>query len=79
MFEELWPDASDKPYDESLGELSDALSNCDSVIIGAGSGLSTAAGYLYAGEIMDRYFREILIDADIRQVVRDLQKNRMRF
>jgi len=58
MFEELWPDASDKPYDESLGELSDALSNCDSVIIGAGSGLSTAAGYLYAGEIMDRYFRD---------------------
>lgn len=33
-----------------------AIRDCDSVIVGAGAGLSTAAGLSYTGERFERYF-----------------------
>lgn len=33
-----------------------AIRDCDSVIVGAGAGLSTAAGLTYTGERFERYF-----------------------
>ena len=36
-----------------------ALDCADAVIIGAGAGLSTSAGYIYAGERFDRYFSDL--------------------
>lgn len=38
------------------GRLAKLLKETENVIIGAGSGLSTAAGYTYSGERFDRYF-----------------------
>ena len=39
-----------------LERLREALNHADAVVIGAGSGLSTAAGFTYDGERMERYF-----------------------
>ena len=45
-----------KGYEESIKELRKAIDECDAIVIGAGSGLSTAAGYRYSGDIFDKYF-----------------------
>ena len=47
---------STKPFLAQIDELSTALDDADAVIIGAGAGLSTAAGYTYAGERFERVF-----------------------
>lgn len=42
--------------EESIRKLKDELDKCDAIIIGAGSGLSTAAGYTYSGDRLNKYF-----------------------
>ena len=41
-----------------IKQLKEALGNADAVVIGAGSGLSSAAGFAYSGERFDRYFSD---------------------
>lgn len=41
---------------EKLHCLKYELENADAIVIGAGAGLSTAAGYTYSGERFDQYF-----------------------
>ena len=36
--------------DEKIKKTAEAIRNADAVIIGAGAGLSTAAGFTYSGE-----------------------------
>ena len=45
-------------YLNQINELKTALDNADAVVIGAGSGLSTAAGYTYDGERFEKYFSD---------------------
>ena len=45
-----------QPFLAQIDKLSAALDDADAVIIGAGAGLSTAAGYTYAGERFERVF-----------------------
>ncbi len=47
-----------KSYSESMERLKAALRDCDAVVIGAGSGLSTAAGFTYNGERFEKYFSD---------------------
>lgn len=47
-----------RSWDESIQILKDQLDKADAVVIGAGSGLSTAAGYIYTGERFNRYFSD---------------------
>ena len=42
--------------DEQIGRLKMEIESADAVVIGAGAGLSTAAGMTYSGERFDRYF-----------------------
>ena len=42
--------------DELIAELKGELEGADAVVIGAGAGLSTSAGFTYSGERFDRYF-----------------------
>ena len=42
--------------EENIARLKQALDSADAVVIGAGAGLSTAAGLTYSGERFDRYF-----------------------
>ncbi len=43
-------------FEERLAQARDLLANADRVLIGAGAGLSTAAGLAYSGERFERYF-----------------------
>ena len=45
-------------FEEKIAVLKDQMENADAVVIGAGSGLSTAAGYEYSGERFDKYFAD---------------------
>nr|WP_298877067.1 hypothetical protein [uncultured Mogibacterium sp.] len=42
--------------DERIEKLSDAIEQADAIIIGAGAGLSTSAGFTYEGERFNKYF-----------------------
>ena len=44
--------------DQKISVLQEQLTNADAVVIGAGSGLSTAAGYTYSGERFEKYFSD---------------------
>ena len=45
-----------------------ALQECEAVVIGAGSGLSTAAGYTYTGERFQKYFADFANKYGIRDM-----------
>ena len=41
---------------DNVGKLKKALAEADAVVIGAGAGLSTSAGFIYSGERFGKYF-----------------------
>ena len=43
-------------FEEKIAVLKDQMEKADAVVIGAGSGLSTAAGYTYSGDRFEKYF-----------------------
>ena len=45
---------------KEIVRLRQALDGADAVVVGAGAGLSTAAGFTYAGERLDRYFGDFV-------------------
>ena len=58
MFSRIWTKPSTKSCSEPIERLKAALQDCDAVVIGAGSGLSTAAGFTYTGERFEKYFSD---------------------
>ena len=44
--------------DQAALALAEAISECDAVLVGAGAGLSTAAGLTYSGERFDANFAD---------------------
>ena len=58
MFSRIWTKPSTKSCSEQLERLQTALQDCDAVVIGAGSGLSTAAGFTYTGERFEQHFSD---------------------
>ena len=47
---------STEDYSIQIDKLKKVLDECDAVVIGAGAGLSTAAGFTYSGERFNKYF-----------------------
>ena len=45
-------------YSAQIDKLKKALDTCDAVVIGAGAGLSTAAGFIYNGERFNKHFSD---------------------
>lgn len=45
-------------YTDGVNRLREALGSADGVVIGAGAGLSTSAGFVYTGERFQRYFHD---------------------
>lgn len=43
-------------YSDNIKKLNQALGEADAVVIGAGAGLSTSAGFVYSGERFEKYF-----------------------
>lgn len=58
MFSRIWTKPSTKSCSEQINRLKAALQDCDAVVIGAGAGLSTAAGFVYTGERFEKYFSD---------------------
>ena len=58
MFSRIWTKLSTKSCSEPLERLKAALRDCDAVVIGAGAGLSTSAGFVYTGERFEKYFSD---------------------
>ncbi len=58
MFSKIWTKSSTKSCSEQLERLQTALQDCDAVVIGAGAGLSTSAGFIYTGERFEKYFSD---------------------
>ena len=58
MFSRIWTKPSTKSCSEQMERLKAALQDCDAVVIGAGSGLSTAAGFTYTGERFEQHFSD---------------------
>ena len=46
--------------EEQLKRLKNELENADAIVIGAGAGLSTSAGFIYTGERFDRWFFDFI-------------------
>ena len=44
--------------DAKTAQLKKLLSDADAVMLGAGAGLSTAAGFVYSGERFQKYFAD---------------------
>ena len=44
------------PYEEQVRKLKEKMQNAEAIVLGAGSGLSTAAGLTYSGERFQNYF-----------------------
>lgn len=58
MFSKTWTGNSTPDYSEQIKKLKNALRDCDAVGIGAGAGLSSAAGFTYSGERFEKYFSD---------------------
>ncbi len=68
MFSKIWTKLSTKSNSEQIDRLKAALQDCDAVVIGAGSGLSTAAGFTYTGERFEKYFSDFAVKYGIRDM-----------
>lgn len=68
MFSRIWTKPSTKRCSEPMERLKAALQDCDAVVIGAGSGLSTAAGFTYTGERFEKYFSDFTAKYDIKDM-----------
>ena len=49
---------STQEFSEQINKIKDALKNAEAIVIGAGAGLSTAAGLTYDGERFYKYFAD---------------------
>ncbi len=58
MFSRIWTEPSTKNISGQIEKLKTALEDCDALIIGAGAGLSTAAGFTYTGKRFEEYFSD---------------------
>ena len=58
MFRQRIPRSPDTP--DGIIRLRDALNKAEVVVIGAGAGLSTSAGFIYSGERFEKYFSDFI-------------------
>ena len=68
MFSKIWTKPSTKNCSEQIDRLKAVLQDCDAVVIGAGSGLSTAAGFTYTGERFEQHFSDFAKKYGIRDM-----------
>ena len=66
MFSRIWTNASTKSCSEQIEQLKTALRDCDAVVVGAGAGLSTSAGFVYTGERFEKNFSDFAEKYDFR-------------
>ena len=68
MFSRIWTKKSTNDCSGSIDTLRQVLRHADAVVIGAGSGLSTSAGFTYDGERFEEYFSDFAAKYGIRDM-----------
>ena len=68
MFSRILTGASTHGCSAQIERLKTALQECDAVVIGAGAGLSTSAGFDYTGERFEKYFSDFAGKYGIRDM-----------
>ena len=68
MFSKILTGASTHGCSAQIERLKTALRECDAVVIGAGAGLSTSAGFEYTGERFEKYFSDFAGKYGIRDM-----------
>ena len=68
MFSKRWPKKSTADYSDIIGKLKEAVKEADAIVIGAGAGLSTSAGFTYSGERFEKYFGDFIEKYHIRDM-----------
>lgn len=58
MFSRMRITKSTGNYSDNINKLKTALSDADAIVIGAGAGLSTSAGFVYNGDRFKKYFSD---------------------
>lgn len=58
MFSKMWIKPSTSDCSGQINQLKQALQRADAVVIGAGAGLSTSAGFTYTGSRFSQYFSD---------------------
>ena len=58
MYSRTWTKKSTKDCSKELERLQKALREADAVVVGAGAGLSAAAGFSYSGARFEAYFSD---------------------
>ncbi len=56
------------PREEAIARLKTEIGTADAIVIGAGAGLSTAAGFTYSGERFEKYFSDLAEKYGIRDM-----------
>lgn len=54
--------------EERIELLKNEIQNADAVVIGAGAGMSTSAGFTYSGERFEKYFFDFIKEYGIRDI-----------
>ena len=68
MFFKTKTSRSIRNFSAEINRLREALKQADAIIIGAGAGLSTSAGFTYTGERFQQYFSDFAEKYDIRDM-----------
>ena len=58
----------ERNYEQVVTELRDTIDAADAIVVGAGAGLSTAAGLTYSGERFERYFGDFIAKYGFRDM-----------
>ena len=60
MFSKIKTMTSTESYLDKIKKLKEAIAKSDAIVIGAGAGLSTSAGFIYTGERLQKYFGDFV-------------------
>jgi NAD-dependent SIR2 family protein deacetylase len=58
MISNFFKNKTEETEPEKLKRLKNEIQNADAIVIGAGAGLSTSAGFIYTGERFQKYFQD---------------------
>ena len=58
MFTGILTQSKEETYEQKIHRLKKALEEAEAIVIGAGAGLSTSAGFTYSGERFEKYFSD---------------------
>ena len=61
-------EVDDMAYENEIARLHEAIKSADAVVVGAGAGLSTAAGFTYSGERFESLFPDFIRKYGIRDM-----------